>query len=90
MQKVLKSKEAAKKEKTPDLDKNLKAANKNAVKNSMQVESDDSDDEEGEMDMGDFDLEAEEGEDDLEVDSDEINESGDEDDEVLKKLEAIK
>ena len=41
--------------------------------------------------MGGFDLEAEEGEqEDLSVDSDEIAESGDEDDEVLQKLEAIK
>jgi len=62
-----------------DLDKSLKAANKNTVKNSMQVESGSDDDEEEEDDMdesgedvGMFDLEAEEGEDedDEELDSD--------------------
>lgn len=69
-----------------DLEKNLKVANKNTLKNSFQVDSDSDDDE-----LGEFDLEAEEGEDDdIEVDSDELDESGDEQDEVLQKLEAIK
>jgi hypothetical protein len=77
-----------------DLDKSLKAANKNTMKNSMEAESDsdddddDDDDEEGEFDtIPGLDLEAEEGEDEYD---EEINSSDEEDDEVLKKLQSIK
>lgn len=74
-----------------DLDKNLKAANKNTLKNAMEAESDsedddsdDEDDEEGELEtIPGLDLEAEEGEEEYD---EEINSSDEEDDEVLKKL----
>ena len=80
-----------------DLDKSLKAANKNTIKNSMDVESD-SDDEESEDEDDDedeefeqvpgLDLEAEEGEE--ESDDDDENEDESEDDEVLQKLQNLK
>lgn len=82
-----------------DLDKSLKAANKNTVKNSMEVESesdDDSDDDDDDDEDGEFeqipglDLEAEEGEEESDEDDEEINSSDAEDDDVLQKLQNLK
>ena len=73
-----------------DLDKSLTQAKKNAMKNTMPEESDDDYDEEGEDDdFGDLNLGGEEGEEDMEMDSDEMVSSGDED-EAVKKVEEIK
>lgn len=77
-----------------DLDKSLKAANKNTIKNSMDVESDsddeeseDEDDEDGEFEqVPGLDLEAEEGEDESDEDDDDDDDDDSEDDEVLQKL----
>ena len=79
-----------------DLEKSLKAANKNTIKNTMHVEEDSEDSEMGDMGMDDeesgedlmFDLEAEDGEDE-DLDSDELVGDSDED-EVLAKLTALK
>lgn len=88
-----------------DLDKSLKAAKKNAIKNTLpQGDDSSSDGEDGEEygdedldledesgeDMGEIDLEAEEGEDE-ELDSDELVGSDDsEEDAVIKKLQEKK
>ena len=77
---------------TQDLDKSLKAAKKNAVKNTVpdddEEESDvedldDIEDDESGDDIGQIDLDAEDGEDE-ELDSD--DQSDDKDDELMKKL----
>jgi len=75
-----------------DLDKQLKAASKNTIKNSMEMESDDEDseddmDESGE-DIDGIDLEAEE-DDDEEIDSD-MEDLSSEEEAIMKKLEALK
>lgn len=73
-----------------DLDKSLKAANKNTMKNQEEPDSDSDDEEEGEEegefdDIGALDIDAEEEDDDEEIDSSDI-----EDDEVLLKLQNLK
>ncbi len=87
MQKITKGDHKSKDAKKEDIDKSLKAANKNTMKNSMQVESD-SDEDEDDDDYGDLDLDAQDEE--VEIDSDEVGDSDDEDDEVIQKLQEMK
>ena len=73
-----------------DLEKSLKIANKNTLKNSVPQDSEsdeDEMDEEEEDDFGDFDMEAEEGEDE-DIDSDLEDDS--EDEKLMKKLQEMK
>lgn len=75
-----------------DLDKSLKTAKKNALKNTMNEDSsseEEDDDEESGEDIGDIDLDAED-DDDEELDSDELGDSDSEDDKIMAKLAEMK
>lgn len=94
---VTEAKENGKEQSGGDLDKSLMAAKKNALKNTIPEDGDsssdddesESKDEESGEDIGEIDLEAEEGEDD-DLESDDMEGTDSEEEAIMAKLAQIK